>query len=103
MKLAKQKHAPIRTCVSCGKKTAKRELLRIVATPSDGIVVDGSGRVNGRGAYVCRNGQCGADGLHRGRVEHVLRLKMKDENWIELTDSITQSGEAQEPRIANQN
>ena len=57
--MAKNKHIPLRTCVSCGKKTAKRELLRIVATPSVGIVVDSSGRVNGRGAYVCRDGDCG--------------------------------------------
>jgi hypothetical protein len=83
----------MRTCVSCGKKTAKRELLRIAATPSDGIIVDSSGRANGRGAYVCRNGSCGPEGLHRGRVEHVLRVKLSDNNWNELSDSITQSVE----------
>ena len=88
--MAKNKHIPLRTCVSCGKKTAKRELLRIVATPSVGIVVDSSGRVNGRGAYVCRNGDCASDGLHRGRVEHVLRVKLEDDNWNKLTDSIIQ-------------
>ncbi len=88
--MAKNKHIPLRTCVSCGKKTAKRELLRLVATPSVGIVVDSSGRVNGRGAYVCRDGDCGSDGLHRGRVEHVLRVKLEDDNWNELTDSIIQ-------------
>ena len=88
--MAKNKHIPLRTCVSCGKKTAKRELLRIVATPSVGIVVDSSGRVNGRGAYVCRNGDCASDGLNRGRVEHVLRVKLEDDNWNELTDSIIQ-------------
>ena len=88
--MAKNKHIPLRTCVSCGKKTAKRELLRIVATPSVGIVVDSSGRVNGRGAYVCRDGDCESDGLHRGRVEHVLRVKFEDDNWNELTDSIIQ-------------
>ena len=88
--MAKNKHIPLRTCVSCGKKTAKRELLRIVATPSVGIVVDSSGQVNGRGTYVCRDGGCGSDGLHRGRVEHVLRVKLEDDNWNELTDSIIQ-------------
>ena len=31
-----------------------------------------------------------ADGLHRGRVEHVLRVKLEDDNWNELTDSIIQ-------------
>ena len=88
--MAKNKHIPLRTCVSCGKKTAKRELLRIVATPSVGIVVDSSGRVNGRGAYVCRDGDCRSDGLHRRRVEHVLRVKLEEDNWNELTDSIIQ-------------
>jgi predicted RNA-binding protein YlxR (DUF448 family) len=46
--------------------------------------------VNGRGAYVCRDGDCGSDGLHRGRVEHVLRVKLENDNWNELTDSIIQ-------------
>jgi predicted RNA-binding protein YlxR (DUF448 family) len=91
MQLAKEKHVPMRTCVSCGKKTTKRDLLRIVATPTDGVVIDSSGRVNGRGTYVCRNGACGSEGLQRGRVGHVLRVKLTDENWNALTDSITQT------------
>ncbi|MCH8308861.1 MAG: YlxR family protein [Chloroflexi bacterium] len=93
MKLAKKKHVPLRTCVSCGKKTTKRDLLRIVATPTDGIVVDNSGRANGRGAYVCRDGSCGSDGLQRGRVEYVLRVKLTDESWRSLADSILLSVE----------
>jgi len=91
MQLAKKKHVPMRTCVSCGKKTTKRDLLRIVATTTDGVVIDSSGRVNGRGTYVCRDGTCGSEGLQRGRVEHVLRIKLTDENWNTLTNSITQT------------
>jgi predicted RNA-binding protein YlxR (DUF448 family) len=91
MQLAKKKHVPMRTCVSCGKKTAKRDLLRIVATPIDGVVIDSSGRLNGRGTYVCRDGICGPEGLQRGRVGYVLRVKLTDENWNALTDSIKQT------------
>lgn len=80
----------MRTCISCGKKTAKRDLLRIVATPTDGIVVDSSGRANGRGTYICHDGTCVSQGLRRRRVEYVLRIKVTDENWRELTNSITQ-------------
>lgn len=90
MKVAKKKHIPARTCVSCAKKTEKRDLLRIVATPINGVVVDSSGRANGRGAYVCRDGSCGLMGVQRGRVEHALRMKMTDENWIELTACLKQ-------------
>lgn len=88
MRVVKKKHVPMRTCVSCGAKSAKRSLLRIVATPDEGVDVDASGRANGRGAYVCRDGSCGPSGLQRGRVEHALRTRMTDDSWVELIESL---------------
>lgn len=47
-----RKHVPIRTCVVCRDKAGKRQLTRVVKTP-EGIVVDPTGKMNGRGAYIC--------------------------------------------------
>ena len=52
-KPVRQKHVPQRTCVVCRQKFDKRQLTRLVRTAEEGVLVDPSGKRNGRGAYVC--------------------------------------------------
>lgn len=53
------KKIPLRMCLGCGTRQPKRELVRIVRVPEDGsIVMDLTGRLNGRGCYVCRKQEC---------------------------------------------
>ena len=47
------KKVPMRQCIGCGEKKSKREMIRILRTAEDGIVLDATGRKNGRGAYLC--------------------------------------------------
>ncbi len=49
---------PMRTCVMCREKTDKRNLLRIVRTPEGEVKFDPTGKMNGRGAYVCDKEEC---------------------------------------------
>lgn len=51
-------HVPIRTCLSCGAKRSKGELIRLALTPENRIVRDDRGAYRGRGAYVCKNESC---------------------------------------------
>ena len=46
------KKIPMRTCVITGEKLPKKELIRVVRTPEGNVVVDESGKTNGRGAYL---------------------------------------------------
>jgi len=64
-------HTPERTCLACGRKTNKWDLLRIVCNKSGVIMIDSRQCLPGRGAYVCRALACGEllkkkKGLHRG-------------------------------------
>ncbi len=52
------KKVPLRQCIGCGEMKNKREMIRILKTESEGIVLDATGRKNGRGAYVCPDGGC---------------------------------------------
>lgn len=52
------KHIPQRTCIVCRQKYDKRRLTRLVRTPDEGIVVDPTGKRNGRGAYLCDQPSC---------------------------------------------
>jgi len=79
---------PLRTCVVCGRKTSKSELIRIVATSEGGVTIDPTGRIPGRGAYICREGNCTEQGLKRARIENTLRMRLKDEGWAEFASAV---------------
>jgi predicted RNA-binding protein YlxR (DUF448 family) len=52
------KHVPVRTCISCRESGAKRGLTRIVRSPEGTVQIDPTGRMNGRGAYLCEKPEC---------------------------------------------
>jgi predicted RNA-binding protein YlxR (DUF448 family) len=72
---ARTRPLPQRTCVACGETTNKRELVRIVRT-ADGVVADPTGKLAGRGAYVCGRTECWERALTKGRLEHSLKTKL---------------------------
>lgn len=67
-----RKHTPLRTCVVCRQKTAKRQLIRLVRTAEEGLVVDPTGKRNGRGAYLCSNSDCWERALTTPVLERAL-------------------------------
>ncbi len=72
---ARTRPTPQRTCVACGTTTNKRALIRIVRT-ADGVVADSTGKLAGRGAYVCGARACWDEALTKGRLEHSLKAKL---------------------------
>lgn len=61
------KKEPMRTCVACREEKPKREMIRIVKNAAGEIRVDFSGKLSGRGAYLCTNPAC-AEKLKRHRL-----------------------------------
>lgn len=49
---------PVRTCIGCNLKRPKQELLRIVLSTDGHVAVDMGGRMDGRGAYLCKDLSC---------------------------------------------
>ena len=91
----RRKHVPQRTCVGCRKIRPKREMVRIVRTPDQGVKIDESGKAPGRGAYLCRERQCWERTLSEKRLDHALQTGLSKEEWeallefgqaLELTD-----------------
>ena len=52
------KKSPTRRCTGCGEMKDKKELIRVVRTPEGAIVIDRTGKINGRGAYLCDDPGC---------------------------------------------
>lgn len=69
------KHVPQRTCVGCRTVLAKRQLVRVVRTP-DGVQVDPTGKLAGRGAYLHDRRSCWDTGL-KGGLAHALKAELK--------------------------
>ena len=67
------KKIPMRQCVGCGEMKSKKEMMRVLKTSEDAIVLDTTGRKNGRGAYLCVNREC----LIKARKNRVLELSLK--------------------------
>ena len=80
----RQKHIPLRTCIACRETKPKRELARIVLVPEQGLVVDTTGKLNGRGAYLCRRRTCWDQAIKRGTLARALRAKLTPEDIIML-------------------
>ena len=53
-----QKKIPMRQCMGCRERRAKRELIRVVRCTDGAVQLDFSGKLNGRGAYLCPNAEC---------------------------------------------
>lgn len=52
-----EKKVPVRMCIVCREGRPKKELLRVVAT-ENGLTLDNTGKLNGRGAYICCKDEC---------------------------------------------
>ncbi len=88
----RKKHIPQRTCVGCRQVNAKRELIRLVRTPQ-GILIDPSGKMAGRGAYLHRQRSCWEAAL-KGALAHALRVELTPEERMRLENFLqTLSGD----------
>ena len=70
------RHVPVRQCVACRQMRPKREMVRVVRMPSGEVRVDATGKVSGRGAYVCPRPECADQAVTQGRLQHALDVVM---------------------------
>ena len=73
------KKIPQRTCMGCNEKKDKRELIRIVKNEDNEIHVDKTGKMEGRGAYICEDIKCLDKVIKSKRLEKVLDIQLSDE------------------------
>ncbi len=66
------KHIPVRTCCGCGRKSDKRDMVRIVRSPDGPVTIDDTGKALGRGAYLCEDPSCWETGINRNRLDRTL-------------------------------
>lgn len=87
----RRKHVPLRSCVACHERRAKRDLIRIVRTPEGAIEVDSWGKRAGRGAYVCRDPSCWQAALEPRRLSRALKCSVSEQDVATLKALIASS------------
>lgn len=78
------KKVPMRKCIGCSEMKSKKELIRVIRTPEGEILLDATGRKNGRGAYVCPTRDC----LHKAIKSRGLERSFKMPIPKEIYDSL---------------
>ena len=76
---ATKRKIPLRKCLGCGEMKPKKELIRVVCTAEKAVVLDPTGRSNGRGAYVCRSAECFAKARKAKRFERAFECRIPEE------------------------
>ncbi len=83
-----KKKIPLRKCTGCGEMKPKKELVRVVKTPEDKVLIDLTGRVNGRGAYICPNAECLKIARKSRRIEKSFQMQIPDEVYDRMEEEL---------------
>lgn len=78
------KKIPVRLCVGCGEMKPKKEMMRVLKTADEGILLDTTGKKNGRGAYICKSVECLEKALANHGLERSFKMKIPKETMENL-------------------
>ena len=82
--MATNKKIPMRKCVGCQEMKSKKEMIRVLKTTEDEIVLDTTGKKNGRGAYLCFSRECLDKAIKNHGLERSLKSAVPDEVYERL-------------------
>jgi len=94
------RHIPQRTCVGCREVLPKRTLTRIVRS-MDGLFIDPTGKLAGRGAYLHNRRACWEAGL-KGALAHALKCQLTDQDIEHLRNFMLNIREEEENTLSSQ-
>lgn len=83
------KKIPMRMCTGCREMKPKKELIRVVRTAEDGIKLDLTGKLNGRGAYICKNKECLLKAQKSNALSRAFETNVSAEVYASLEKELT--------------
>ena len=79
-----QKKIPQRQCMGCRERKNKRELIRVVRGTDGTVSLDFSGKLNGRGAYLCPDPECRKKALRSKALDRSLEVQIPEDVYDRL-------------------
>ena len=92
----KEKKIPLRMCIGCREMKPKRELIRVVRLPEGQVSLDSTGRMPGRGAYICKNRECLMRAIKQKQIEKTFSCALPEETAAQLTKALDELNEQHE-------
>jgi len=83
-----QKKIPQRQCMGCRERMDKKALIRVVRTPEGHVQLDFSGKLNGRGAYICPKAECLKKAQKAKSLDRSLEVAIPEEVYERLSREI---------------
>lgn len=87
----KNKKIPMRQCVGCGQMNEKRLMYRVIRTNEGELLLDKTGRKNGRGAYICPKGECLQKAIRSKGLERSFKMQIPKEVYETLEEEMKNS------------
>lgn len=84
----KPRKIPMRMCVGCREMKPKKELLRVVKKPDGQVQLDVTGKVSGRGAYVCPKQECLDKAIKQKQLDRALETHLDEQVIQSLTKAL---------------
>lgn len=84
----KVKKIPMRSCIVTKEKFPKQELIRVVRTPNQEVIVDLTGKANGRGAYLKKDLEVFEKAKKSKILDRILEIEVKEEIYEQLKNLI---------------
>lgn len=88
------KKIPMRQCVGCGEMKNKKDMMRVLKTADGAIVLDMTGRKNGRGAYLCMNKECLTRAKKNKGLERSFKMSISQEIYKNLEKEFEEGDDA---------
>ena len=88
--MVKKMKVPMRKWTGCQEMKNKKEMIRVLKTPEDEIVLDATGRKNGRGAYLCFSRECLDKAIKNKGLERSLKTAIPPEVYDALKEELDQ-------------
>lgn len=85
----KGKKIPMRRCVGCMESKPKKELIRIVASQESSLLVDYTGKANGRGVYLCPDQKCFAMARKKRAITRGLEIDISEEQLDRVFEELS--------------
>lgn len=83
------KKVPLRKCTGCGESRNKRDMIRVLKTTEDSVIIDATGRKNGRGAYICHDAACLEKAFKNHGLERSLKMQIPADVYEALKKELT--------------
>lgn len=79
---------PMRKCIGCQEMKNKKEMMRVLRTTEENVVLDTTGKKNGRGAYICFSRECFEKAVKSKALERSLKMSIPQEIYESLKKEI---------------